>query len=78
MGTSFYPCIFTFRAKARPVSLARQISGGGVFASAKTSYSVAKLKDLTVELLPNNGSATTQDGRELPDYIRKTDNGQHR
>ncbi|MEM3040914.1 MAG: LamG domain-containing protein [Nitrososphaerota archaeon] len=37
--------------------------GFGVAAKAKTGYSIAKLKDLKVELLPNNGTATTQQGR---------------
>jgi len=52
--------------------------GFGIAAKAKQNethtYSVAKLKDLTVELLPNNGTptyqgATTQDGRLLILYL---------
>jgi len=37
--------------------------GFGVAAKAADGYSVAKLKDLTVELLPNDGEKTSQAGR---------------
>ena len=43
--------------------------GFGVAARAADGYSVAKLKDLTVELLPNNGTATTQQGRLIILYL---------
>ncbi len=43
--------------------------GFGIAATAADGYSVAKLKDLTVELLPNDGSTTTQAGRLIILYL---------
>ena len=43
--------------------------GFGVAAKAADGYSVAKLKDLTVELLPNDGEKTTQQGRLVILYL---------
>jgi len=51
--------------------------GFGIAAKAKTGYSVAKLKDLKVELLPNNGSATTQAGRLMILYFSQTNAKNH-
>ncbi len=45
--------------------------GISVAAKAKTGYSVYKVRDLKVELLPNNGSATTQQGRLVILYLQQ-------